>query len=157
MADVITAGKVVAVKYTMKSLDGKLLDDSGPEPEAYIHGAGAIVIGLERALEGKQAGEKVNVRVSAADGFGPRKRSAGPQPVPRSTFPEDARLKPGVKFSAETPNGAPVSLYITRVEKNAVYVDTNHPFAGMSLQYEVEVVSVRDATEREKKDGVPAA
>jgi FKBP-type peptidyl-prolyl cis-trans isomerase SlyD len=154
MADVIRAGKVVAVKYTMKSLDGKLLDDSGAEPESYVHGAGAIVVGLERALEGRKPGDKLSVKVGASDGFGVRKKSAGPQPVPRSTFPEDARLKPGIKFSAETPNGAPVTLYITRVEKNAVFVDTNHPFAGMSLQYDVEVVSVRDATEREKREGV---
>jgi FKBP-type peptidyl-prolyl cis-trans isomerase SlyD len=149
--DVIASGKVVELKYTMKTTGGKVLDDSGKEPESYIHGQGMIVPGLERALLGKKAGDTFEVKLGPSEAFGARQKSAGPQPVPRSTFPQDAELKPGVKFEAETPGGAPVTLYVTRMDDTVVYVDTNHPFAGMTLFYDVEVVSVRDATAAEKR------
>ncbi len=152
--DTISAGKLVEVKYTMSTTGGKLLDSSGETPEAYLHGHGNVVPGLERALTGKKAGDKFTVELTARDAFGSRKKSAGPQPVPRATFPRDAELKPGVQFSAETPNGAPVTLFITRVDKEVVYVDTNHPFAGLTLRYDVEVISVRDATDAEKRAAI---
>jgi FKBP-type peptidyl-prolyl cis-trans isomerase SlyD len=157
MSDRIGKGKVVALRYTMRS-NGKLLDDSGDEPEQYLHGSGAVVRGLERALEGRQAGERFSVELAPRDAFGPRKRGGpGPQPVPRATFPEGADLKPGVAFSAETPDGAPVRLYITRVDGDAVFIDRQHPYAGMTLRYEVEVVSVRDATADEVTSGGPSS
>lgn len=152
--DTIVAGKMVELRYTMKTTGGKVLDDSGPDPEAYIHGQGSIVPGLEAALTGKKAGEKLSVKLGPREGYGSRGKSAGPQPVPRSTFPRDADIKPGLKFTAETPGGAPVTLFITRVEEKVIFVDTNHPFAGMTLHYDVEVVSVRDATDAEKRAAI---
>ena len=131
--ETIAKGKVVEVKYTMKTTGGKVLDDSGEAPESYIHGHGTIVPGLERALLGKKAGDKFEVKLGPMEAFGAHRKSAGPQPVPRSTFPEDAPLKPGVKFEAETPGGSPVELYIVRINEKVVHVDTNHPFAGMTL------------------------
>ncbi len=152
--DTIGTGKMVELRYTMKTTGGKVLDDSGPTPEKYLHGQGAIVPGLERALAGKKAGEKMSVKLGPQEAFGARAKSAGPQPVPRSTFPADAELKPGVKFSAETPGGAPVALFITKVDEKVVHVDTNHPYAGMTLFYDVEVISVRDATDAEKRAAI---
>ncbi len=154
MSDAISNGKVVHLHYTMKAVSGKVLDQTGDTPEGYVHGAGAIVPGLERALEGRQAGDRFSVTLEAADAFGPKKRSPGPQKLPRSTFGSGVDLKPGMKFTAEMPGGAPVTLFITKVEKNAVYVDTSHPFAGQRLSYDVTVVSVRDATAKEKREGV---
>ena len=155
--DTIGTGKMVELKYTMKTTGGKVLDDSGPSPEKYLHGQGAIVPGLERALAGKKAGDKLTVKLGPREAFGSRGKSAGPQPVPRSTFPTDADLKPGVKFSAETPGGAPVTLFITKVDEKVVHVDTNHPYAGMTLFYEVEIISVRDATDAEKRVAILSA
>jgi FKBP-type peptidyl-prolyl cis-trans isomerase SlyD len=145
----ITKGKVVALRYTMSSA-GKLLDEVH-EPEEYVHGTGSIVPGLERTLTGKLSGDRFTVTLSAADGFGPKRQGAGPQGVPRATFPPEAELKVGMKFSAETPDGKPVTLYICKVDDDAVMVDTTHPYAGMRLRYEVEVMSVRDATPEEKQ------
>ena len=153
--DQIGDGKVVSLRYTMRALDGRVLDRSDEGGEAYLHGSGAIVAGLERALTGKRAGDQLSITVRPEDGYGIRHRSPGPQPVPRATFPEGAALKPGVSFEAETPDGKPVTLYITRVEPQAVYVDSNHPFAGMSLLYDVEVLAVRPATAAEKKSRTP--
>ena len=64
-------------------------------------------------------------------------------------------MKAGLAFSAETPDGAPVRLFITRVEKDAVFIDRQHPFAGLTLRFDVEVVSVRDATAEELAGGAP--
>ena len=150
----ITAGKVVHLRYNMKTPQGQVLDQTGDTPEGYVHGHGAIVPGLERALEGRRVGDRFQVTLAPADGFGLQKKSAGAQPVPRATFPPEADLKPGIKFSAETPDGSPVTLYICRVAEDVVYVDTNHPFAGQTLEYDVEVVSIRNATADEKRDGV---
>jgi len=144
MGDAIAKGKVVHLRYVMKNEDGKQLDGTGDEPEAYEHGAGAIVPGLERALEGCKAGDKLSVTLKPEEAFGKRTTKVGSQRVPRASFPADADLKPGIKFGAQTPEGHDVMLYITRVERGDVYVDTEHPFAGMTLSWDVEVVSVSD-------------
>lgn len=157
MNDRIGKGKVVALRYTMRC-DGRVVDRSGPDPEVYLHGTGMVVRGLERALEGRRAGDRFSVELLPHDAFGPKKRGGpGPQPVPRATFPETAELKPGVAFSAETPDGAPVQLYITRVDGDAVFIDRHHPYAGMTVLYEVEVVSVRDATGEELAGVAPTS
>ncbi len=142
--EVIKAGKLVELRYTMRDTAGKYLDGSGEGSETYVHGSGAIVRGLERALEGKRAGERISVTLRADEAYGAKKKSPGPQPIPRGTFPPDADLRVGMKFQAESPDGHPLDLYIARVEPREVFVDTNHPFAGMTLRYEVEVVSVKN-------------
>ena len=146
MGHIITAGKLVELKYTMQAEDGKVLDTTGDETEKYLHGSGAIVVGLERALEGKQAGDRVDVLLEPADAFGERKGKSNPQPVPRATFPADADLRVGMKFQAETPDGQPMSLFITRVEEHEVFVDATHPHAGIRLRFVAEVVAVEDAS-----------
>ncbi len=142
--EVIKAGKLVELKYTMRDSAGKYLDGSGEGSETYVHGGGAIVRGLERALEGKRKGERIAVTVPADEAYGPKKKGPGPQPIPRGTFPPNAELRIGMKFEAESPDGRPLDLYIARVEQREVFVDTNHPFAGMTLTYDVEIVSVKN-------------
>jgi FKBP-type peptidyl-prolyl cis-trans isomerase SlyD len=141
--EVIKAGKLVELRYTMRDPSGKYLDGSGDGSETYTHGSGAIVRGLERALEGKRAGDTIAVTLRPDEAYGSKKKGPGPQPIPRGTFPPEAELKIGMKFQAESPDGRPLDLYIARVERREVFVDTNHPFAGMSLCYQVEVVSVK--------------
>ncbi|MBM4358640.1 MAG: FKBP-type peptidyl-prolyl cis-trans isomerase [Deltaproteobacteria bacterium] len=143
--DVIKAGKRVELRYTLRDTNGRYLDDSGAGTESYVHGSGAVVRGLERALEGRRAGDRIEVTLTPDDAYGPRRRGPGPQPIPRGTFPADAELKVGMKFEAETPDGQPVDLYIARVDGREVHVDTNHPYAGMTLRYAIEVVAVRSA------------
>jgi FKBP-type peptidyl-prolyl cis-trans isomerase SlyD len=151
MTKVVGANKVVRLRYVLWGERNEELERSEPKGEAYLHGAGHIPVGLERALEGRSVGEKLRVQLSPEDGYGRRKKSPGPQPIPRATFPPDAELKPGLRFTAESPDGHPVTLYIVRVERDAVFVDTNHPHAGRSLAYDVEIVSIRDATAAEKR------
>ncbi len=141
---VIEAGKLVELKFTLRDTGGKYLDGSGDATETYVHGCGAVVPGLERALEGRRAGESLQVTIGAEEGYGVRGKGPGPQPIPRGTFPENAELRIGMKFQAESPDGRPVELFISHLDARDVYVDTNHPFAGMSLAYEIAIIDVRE-------------
>jgi FKBP-type peptidyl-prolyl cis-trans isomerase SlyD len=147
-------GKVATFHYTLKNDAGKVLDtSSGRAPLAYLHGAGNIVPGLERELAGKVAGDRFEVRVAPTDGYG--EREGGAQPVDRKMFPPDARIEAGMMFHAQTPDGQTLPLWVDRVEESTVWVDENHPLAGVALNFAVEVVMVRDATESEREHGHP--
>src|SRR5688500_1489519 len=99
---VIADNCVVSIHYTLTDAAGKVLDRSETgEPMTYLHGGGNIVRGLEQALAGKQAGDKVSVTVAPEDGYGPR-LDALVQQVPRRAFSGISNLKPGMRFQAET-------------------------------------------------------
>lgn len=151
----IGKGKVVRLRYVMRGPGGEVLDETSSDGEAYLHGVGAIVPGLEHALEGRSPGDTFSVRLAPADAFGPRRKGPAPQPVPRATFPSDAALSIGMSFTAETPSGQPVKLYISKLERNTVYVDQVHPYAGWTIDYDVEVVSIREASPKELREGGP--
>ena len=153
--DTIAAGKVVALHYTLRDDSGVLIDGSaGSEPLSYLHGAENLVPGLETALEGHKVGDKLSVTVLPQDGYGMRE-GAGPQPFPRDAFPEDVELEEGMPFCVENDEGEEIELWISRVEDDKVFVDVNHPLAGMTLCFDVEVVSIRDATVEEQIHGHP--
>jgi FKBP-type peptidyl-prolyl cis-trans isomerase SlyD len=148
----IAQDKVVLIHYTLTNDDGKVLDSSsGREPLAYLHGKGNIISGLESALDGKQAGDKLNVRVEPAEGYGVRD-DALVQQVPRRQF-GGANLKPGMQFHAQTSQGHARVVTVTRVVGDMVTVDGNHPLAGEALNFDVEVAEVRDATQEELEHG----
>ncbi len=138
----ITTGATVQLKYTMYGTGGKQLTTTGDASETYVHGTTVVCPGLRDALEGRRAGEQFEVRLQPSEAFGAKRRGVGEQPIPRTTFPEDAELAVGMKFDAEAPHGGTVELFITRLGPNRVFVDTNHPYAGMVIRYDVELVSV---------------
>ena len=154
MAGKIGEGKVASFHYTLKNDAGEVLDSSsGRDPLAYLHGAGNIVPGLEKELAGKQAGESFQVRVPPEEGYGVRQ--GGAQPVERAAFPPGVNLQRGMMFRAQTPDGDVVSLWVDRVEETVVWVDENHPLAGVALNFAIEIVEIRDATESELEHGHP--
>ncbi len=151
---VVSEGKVVVFHYTLTGDDGELIEsskDSG-QPLPYLHGAGRIVPGLEEAMEGKSAGDSFDVEVAPAEGYG-EKTGPGPQAVDRSEFPDDVELYEGMGFTAETGDGGHLPLWISSIEGDDVYVDQNHPLAGETLHFAVEVLDVRDATDEEIAHG----
>jgi FKBP-type peptidyl-prolyl cis-trans isomerase SlyD len=149
----ISAGKVVALHYTLRDDQGVLIDGSADEdPLYYLHGGENIVPGLESALEGHKIGDKLSVTVLPDDGYGPRE-GPGPQAVPREAFPDDAELEEGMPFSVENEDGEEIELWISRIEEAEVFVDVNHPLAGVTLCFDVEVMSIRDATIEEQMHG----
>ncbi len=144
----ISKNKVAAIHYTLTNNEGEVIDSSaGREPLYYLHGAGNLIIGMEEGLEGKNAGEKFNLRISPEKGYG----ELDPQmiqKVPRSAF-GNQEVKPGMKFS--TKQGGVVT--VTEVGLEDVTVDANHPLAGIELNFEVEVMEVRNATDEELAHG----
>lgn len=151
----LTKDKVAIINYILKDSEGKIMDESKDASFTYLHGAKRpnLIPALENALEGKEAGDKVNAVIEAKDAYGPRDESRI-QRVDKSVFPVDRPLEVGMAFrstSPEVPNG---TVVITAIEGDEVEVDPNHPLAGVDLHFEIELVEVRDATEEEIELGV---
>ncbi len=148
----IAANKVVSMHYKLTNDRGETLDSSeGSEPLAYIHGIGNLIPGLEKALEGKQAGDKLKVHVNPEDGYGNRD-DALIQAVPRRMFKGMGDLKVGMRLQAQSDHGVRI-VRITHVAGDMVTVDGNHELAGVPLNFDVEITEVRDATSEELEHG----
>lgn len=149
----ISADKVVYFHYTLRNDAGEVLDSSdGNDPLPYIHGHQNIVPGLESELEGLSVGDKKLVIVSPDQGYGERHPDAT-QEVPLSDFPEDIPREEGLQIFAEGPDGQHFPLWITEVKANSVVLDGNHPLAGETLHFDVEIVEIRAAEEEELAHG----
>ena len=148
----IAADKVVLIHYTLKDDSGAVLDSSaGGEPLAYIQGHGNLVPGLEKALEGKADGITLAVTVAPADGYGIREPDLV-QRVPKRSLQGAGEVKKGMQFQARTDDGIRV-FTVTAVAGDMITLDGNHPLADQTLHFDVEVVSVRDATAEELEHG----
>lgn len=143
---------VVSIHYKLTNDAGEVLDSSeGGDALVYLHGCGNLIPGLEKALLGKQAGDKLDVRVEAAEAYGERDERLVQQ-VPRRAFQGVKDIQVGMRFQAQGPNG-PSSVVITRVAGDMVTVDGNHPLAGQPLNFAVEIAEVREASEEEIAHG----
>lgn len=152
---IVATNKVVSIHYTLTSDSGEQLDTSiGSEPLEYLHGAENIVPGLEKGLEGKKVGDKAQVKVEAAEGYGERD-DEGVFQVSRAQFPKGAKLHAGMQVGAQGPDGGPVPAWITAVNGDQITLDFNHPLAGKQLNFAVEILAVRDATTEELEHGHP--
>ncbi|KAB7763826.1 FKBP-type peptidyl-prolyl cis-trans isomerase [Xanthomonas maliensis] len=148
----IRQGRVATFHYVLSDADGQQLDRSAPNaPLSYLHGAGNIVPGLEQALDGKRVGDALHADVPPEEGYGVHNAQLVQQ-VPRSAFPDDIEVAPGAQFEAQTEHGA-VMVVVTEVGPELVTVDGNHPLAGQSLHFDVEVTDVREATAQEREQG----
>ena len=149
----ITKDSVVSVDYRLHLGDGEVVDESEPgEPLVYLHGHGETVPGLENALEGKAAGDKLQVKVSPAEGYG-EYDPEGVEEVPREDFPADLELQAGGIVSATDDEGDEVDFLVKEVRDKTVLVDFNHPLAGKTLHFDVTVREVRAATREELTHG----
>lgn len=148
----ITQHSAVSIHYRLSNAKGELIEDSFEgEPMLYLHGAENMIPGLESQLEGKIAGDKLEVSVSAENGYGPY-HDGLKQEVPLSAFGDIQDIVPGMRFIAETEMGQrPVQ--VKEVKDDIVVVDGNHPLAGQSLTFNVEILDVREATAEEIAHG----
>jgi FKBP-type peptidyl-prolyl cis-trans isomerase SlyD len=143
---------VVTIDYTLTDEHGEVLDTSkGEEPLVYIQGTGSIISGLEEALEGKAAGDALNVTIAPARGYGERDEQLV-QEVPRERFPAGGEITVGMRFHAQGTGGSHV-VTVVGVDDKKVTVDANHPLAGVTLSFDVKVLEVRAATADELKHG----
>jgi FKBP-type peptidyl-prolyl cis-trans isomerase SlyD len=151
----IAENAVVAFNYKLTGSDGNLLDTSeGGEPLSYLHGAGNLIHGLESAMLGHAVGDNFDVEVSPEDGYGVRE-GPGPQTVPRNVFPDDTPLEPGTPFFTENEDGEQIPLWIVGIDGDNVLIDQQHPLAGQTLHFHVEIVEIREATQEELDHGHP--
>lgn len=145
-------GTVVAIEYKLHLGDGEILDESEPgSPLFYIHGANAIVPGLERALEGLEPGASLDVVVQPEDGYGVY-NDAGVQEVPKQSFGGELP-ELGAQYTARGPNGEMVPFVVKELKEDVVVVDLNHPLAGRTLHFSITVREVRQATAEEQEHG----
>ena len=144
---------VASIHYTLTNSSGEVLDSSeGAEPLAYLHGAGNIIPGLENALVGKTAGASLQVNIAPADAYGELQPELV-QVVPREAFLGVDEIEPGMSFEAQDPQGQARRIIVKSVEGDEVTIDANHPLAGVELNFDVQVVDVRDASEEEIAHG----
>ena len=148
----ITENKVVSFHYTLSNEAGEVVESSRESNAMdYLHGAGTIIKGLEKAMEGKSAGDTFQVTVQPAEGYG-EKKPANMQRVSSKHFENPRSLKPGQVIGLQTKQG-PVQVTVVKVGRFNIDVDANHPLAGQTLSFDVEVTEVREATAEEKSHG----
>jgi len=152
----ISADKVVSFHYNLKESDGILLESSyGAEPTLYLHGHGNILPSLEAALENKGVGEKFEISLTPEQAYGNRREGAI-QRVPikhlQNHIALKNKLKPGMTVVVNSQQG-PWDATVLKVGKFNVDIDSNHPLAGKTLMFELEVVAVRAASSDELNHG----
>jgi len=149
----IKQDSVVTLHYTLKDEGGEVIESSttSGNPLTYLHGRGNLIPGLERELQGKNAGDKLNVIVAPVEGYGEYDEKLVQQ-LPRRSLKGIASVRPGMQLRTQTAHG-PRSVTVTRVTGDIITVDGNHPLAGKSLNFEVEITGVRDATAEELEHG----
>lgn len=144
---------VASIEYTLTDNEGQVLDTSeGREPLTYIHGEGNLIPGLESALEGQNPGDSLSVTIEPAEAYGERDERLIQQ-VPMAAFEGVESVEPGMRFQATDEQGQGRVVTVTEVEGDEVTVDANHPLAGQPLNFEVNVVEVREATSEEIDHG----
>jgi FKBP-type peptidyl-prolyl cis-trans isomerase SlyD len=143
---------VVSMDYTL-TIDGTIVDSSEEaEPIMFVQGKQNIIRGLENALYGMKTGESKKVSVAPADAYGEHDPEAIME-VPRSEFPPEIPLKPGVTLEVTDTDGDSQPAQIVEVTKSTVRLDFNHPLAGKTLDFDVKVVDLRAATPEELDHG----
>lgn len=150
----IEQNKVVSFHYTLTNDAGDTLDSSHQrgEPMQYLHGASNIIPGLESAMEGREAGDQFEVTVQPADAYGDR-ADANVQRIPLKKMGiNPSQLQPGMILNLQTSKG-PAQVTVLKVGRFNVDVDANHPLAGQALNFDVQVIEIRDATDEEKSHG----
>lgn len=143
---------VVTFNYLVTDTSGKLLE-KGDAPAVYLHGGyGNVPQHLEQALEGRRAGERVTVQVEPAQGFGERDETLV-RHEPRSKFPA-GKLEVGMRVEGQREDThEPMTFTITALDDFGVTLDANHPMAGITMVFDVEIVETRPATAEEIRHG----
>ncbi|MFH2011265.1 MAG: peptidylprolyl isomerase [Pseudomonadota bacterium] len=149
MSLLIGDNMVVSMHYKLTDDEGKVLDSSeGSTPLCYLHGAGNIVPGLEKMLVDKGEGDSLQVRVEPSEGYGefiPELIEV----VDIATFQGIEPLEAGMGFEIQEQDGSKKTIVIKQVDGDVITVDANHPLAGVVLNFDVDIVGVREATEAE--------
>ncbi len=135
-------GDMVRIHYVGRLSDGTEFDSSHErEPLQFTLGAGEILPGLDREIEGMEVGTKTTVKIPAAEAYGEH-NPAQVQTIPRSRIPDGMDLSQGQRLQAKTFDGREISLTVVDVSDQEVMVDGNHPLAGRDLEFDIELVEI---------------
>ncbi|MDH5356081.1 MAG: peptidylprolyl isomerase [Gammaproteobacteria bacterium] len=149
MSLTIADGMVVSTHYTLTDEDANVLDSTDESgPMVYLHGADNIIPGLEDALTGKTVGDRFKVRIDVEDGYG-EVLTELMQVVDIAAFEGVDTVEPGMRFESENEDGEFELIVVKHVEGNKVTIDSNHPLAGMVLNFDIEVIDIREASSEE--------
>lgn len=145
--------KVVSIRYTLKDEKGEILDQTTKEqPFAFLSGQNQILPNLEKKISDMVIGSQQKVVLSAEQGYGKYREDAVKQ-VKRSDFPEKIELQEGQRFMADLGEGKHQPFFVKSVSENDVTIDFNHPLAGVTLEFDIELLDIRDATDEEIMHG----
>jgi FKBP-type peptidyl-prolyl cis-trans isomerase SlyD len=146
----IEANKVVSFHYTVNDGGADAVDSSRErgEPLAILIGHNNIIPGLEKALLGHEIGDRFEVTVEPSEAYGER-REDFTQRVPKKYFQDAEQLKPGMTTVLSTREGGPRQVTVSKVGSSVIDVDLNHPLAGKTLTFDIEITEIRDATPEE--------
>lgn len=151
---IVGDGLVVSLAYSLRLDDGEEIDSAaGDDPLVYLHGAQNIIPGLERELAGLKIGDARSVTVNPGDAYGEMDPDAF-ELVPYDAFPGDLELEEGMGLRmVESGTGRQMEAYISELRDDGALLDLNHPLAGETLHFNVEVVGLRRATSEEIAHG----
>lgn len=142
----VSDGMIVRLDYTLRLENDELIDSSEDrEPIEFVQGQRQIVPGLEEALYGLEAGQEKTVLVDPSQGYGERNPEAS-QVVPRDAFQEDVELDVGMPIRVSDGSGQTATAFVKELGDEAVELDFNHPLAGETLHFAVEILDVREPT-----------
>lgn len=140
-SNVVKEGSVVWVHYTL-TVEGSVVDSSRDgNPLEFQVGSGRLIPGFEKAVVGMKAGEKKSFEVSPENGYGPVNPDAL-QEVPKDRLAPDVKPEAGMRLYARGPNGESIPVRIAEVREDVVVIDFNHPLAGKTLNFDVEIIEV---------------
>jgi FKBP-type peptidyl-prolyl cis-trans isomerase SlyD len=145
--------KVVTMNFKLTDDEGNLLDSTDKGGAfSYLTGKNMILPKLEEAVGGMIIGTKKSIKLDSVDGYGDYNEQIV-QVVGRENFPQDFELEVGMSYVASNPDGAQMPFVIANVEGDSITIDFNHPLAGKNLNFDVELLDVRDATPEELSHG----
>jgi FKBP-type peptidyl-prolyl cis-trans isomerase SlyD len=146
----IKANKVVSFHYSVNDGGAAPVDSSRERGESLtvLIGQGNIIAGLENALLGRAVGDRFEVSVAPGEGYGER-RADFSQRVPKKYFQDGDKLRPGMSTVLQTKESGSRMVVVQKVGSSVIDVDLNHPLAGKTLAFDVEITDIRDATPEE--------
>ena len=138
-------GDKLKVHYTGKLEDGSVFDSSqGREPLEFVLGNGSLIAGFERAVSGLQAGEKTTAKLPPDEAYGEPSQELFFE-VPKANIPEEIKPEIGMQLSVSQPDGQQMPVVVAEVKEESITLDANHPLAGKTLIFEIEVMEVAGA------------
>ena len=149
----LKSNQVVTMNFTLKDDSGNVLDSTRENnPFSFISGANQVLPKLEEKIGEMIIGSKKDVVLAPEDGYGVYQQDAV-RTIKKSEFPEDIELDKGMGFIAKSPQGKDVQFFIKEIEGENITVDFNHPLAGKTLHFDLELLNLRDATAEELNHG----